>query len=125
MDGWLKEVSNTEHVSVKGLAHLARCIEKKGYVCVSDAVQWVEIEKAESIAANAKYKREQGALAPGASALLERAQNECSGLFDQQFFSRAKSAIQPVMSPKETATSIFKGASMYARQIKEKFDDNG
>ena len=81
-DSWLEEISNSEGVSEKGLAFLAKTLEKNGVVSVADAVKWVEIEKRESQKIRAKQERENNLSLTGAQALIARTKNDCRSFLD-------------------------------------------
>lgn len=79
-DDWLKQASESPDVSPKGLAHLARCLEKRGFVSVTDARAWARIEEAEARKREAERKRVAGVEGDGAQALLQRAKRECPSI---------------------------------------------
>ncbi|TBW57381.1 hypothetical protein EZI54_06910 [Marinobacter halodurans] len=79
-DSWLQQVSDSPEVSRKGLAHLAKCLDRKGFVSVKDAVVWAEIEKTEADKERRQKDRQGRLEGSGAAALLSRAQRDCSSL---------------------------------------------
>lgn len=76
-DEWLVSVSKSNDISKEGISYLAKCIEKKGYVSVSDALNWVEIEKKMDGRAALKSTIDDGKSQVGAGMILNRAINEC------------------------------------------------
>lgn len=104
-DSWLEEISDSEGVSEKGLAFLAKTLDKKGFVSVSDAVKWVEIEKRESQKIRAKQQRDNNLAQTGAQALMARAKHDCRGLLD--FDSAIKGMKGSVESVRGFAKGIF------------------
>lgn len=76
-DDWLVSVSKSGDISKEGISYLAKCIDKKGYVSVSDALNWVEIEKKVDGKAVLKNTIDDGRSQVGASMILNRAVNEC------------------------------------------------
>lgn len=79
-DDWLQKVSDSPEASKRGLAFLAKRLDKKGFITVKDAEEWANIEKSEALKKEAKKAREEGIQTTGAQALLARAEKECSGL---------------------------------------------
>lgn len=92
-DEWLAQASESPDVSQKGLAHLAKCLEKKGYVSVSDALEWARIEQAEAESASKRLQRTEKLEGDGAKALLTRAKRECPTLFDLDVGKALESAL--------------------------------
>lgn len=95
-DEWLKEVAESQYVSPSGLAFLAKCVEKNGFVSAKDAVSWVELERKLEIDRQAAQKKTEDLASPGARALLERARKECVGLVDPVSLKQALDAIPTI-----------------------------
>lgn len=93
-DEWLDQVARTPDVSKQGLAHLARCLAQQGFVSVADAVRWLELERQEQENQKRLKAVEQGQRAPGAKALLLRAQAQCGTLLDPSLTDKALGAAQ-------------------------------
>jgi len=96
-DQWLQEAANAPDLSKQGLAFLAKRLADKGYVSVSDAMDWLAIE--EQVAAEQKAHRERAAVAtsPGAMLLLERARRDCADLLEPGILDRAFGAMEAAM----------------------------
>lgn len=95
-DTWIQEVADNPHVSKKGLAHLARCIEKNGFVTAKDAVRWTEIERTEEGQREKILDRAEHISSPGALSLLKRADRECGEMLGDGFLRRATEALPTV-----------------------------
>lgn len=93
-DEWLDQVARTPDVSKQGVAHLARCLAQQGFVSVADAVRWLELERQEQENQKRLKAVEQGQRAPGAKALLLRAQAQCGTLLDPSLTDKALGAAQ-------------------------------
>lgn len=102
-DEWLKEISDSENVSKKGLAHLASCLEKKGYVSAKDALRWVEMERQYVAEQQVVVKKVSSMNSSGARALLNRASRECEGLFS---VNALKSALDMLPNAKTLASAV-------------------
>jgi hypothetical protein len=104
-DDWLAQASESPEVSQKGLAHLAKCLDKKGYVSVSDALEWARIEQAEADVASKRQQRTETLQGEGAKALLSRAKRECPSLFDLD----VGKALESVRTQGQSAVSFASG----------------
>jgi hypothetical protein len=93
-DGWLEKVSNSRDVSKEGLAYLAKGLSKKGYVSVSEAIHFLELEAKSQKATEAATNRDHALAGEGAASLLDRAQAECGSLLDSEVIKRAYGAIK-------------------------------
>jgi hypothetical protein len=89
-DEWLQQVAESKEASREGLAFLAKCISKDGVVTVWQAAQWAEIEEKQQ----ARVEVQRASQAPGASALLARAQSECGSLLSTQILDSALDSIK-------------------------------
>lgn len=79
-DEWLKNVSEMQTISESGLSFLSKCIEKKGFVSVNEAIKFMKNETKEEQKKNNKQNeiniKEQivnNHLSEGAMSLLKRA----------------------------------------------------
>lgn len=68
-DEWLVKVSESKQVSKKGLGYLAKKVEKKGFVSVKEAIEFLDIEKKHEARLNAENKV---VLPEGVKKILER-----------------------------------------------------
>lgn len=93
-------------MSKNGLAHLAKCLDKKGFVSVSDALEWARIEQAEAEAASKRQQRTEKLEGEGAKALLSRAKRECPTLFDLDVGKTLESVRAQGQSAVSFATSL-------------------
>jgi hypothetical protein len=93
-DEWLQEASESPDVSSKGLAHLAKCLDRQGFVSVRDAKEWAKIEENEAKAKADKEDRHSRLQGDGAKALLLRAKRECPSLLSNLDFDRALDGIR-------------------------------
>lgn len=110
-DDWLKDVAECKQVSSDGLAHLAKCVERKGFVSAKDALIWIRIERDKELAAKEREEKAERLASSGAVALLERASKECTGLFDAESLKRAMDKLPTVKDVGDLfnkATSFFK-----------------
>lgn len=105
-DDWLAQASESPEVSQKGLAHLAKCLDKKAYVSVSDALEWARIEQAEAEATAKRQQRTEKLEGEGAKALLSRAKRECPTLFDLDVGKTLESVRAQGQSAVSFATSL-------------------
>jgi len=90
-DDWLKKVSESEQVSKEGTQFLAKKLSKQGYVSVSDAISFLEMEKEnkeQEYQANQKIKNLNN---DGAVSLLEKANKESPGMYNNAIDSFKKS----------------------------------
>jgi predicted transcriptional regulator len=90
-DDWLKKVSESEQISKKGVQFLAKKLSKKGFVSVSDALTFLELEKEikeKEYKANEKVKSLRNI---GALSLLEKANKEVPGLYNASIDTFKKS----------------------------------
>lgn len=81
-DDWLQQAADSDTVSKKGLAHLAKCLDEKGFVSVKEAQEWVSIEEREARKQEQQRQRRKNLKGQGAKALLCRAKQECPSMFD-------------------------------------------
>ncbi|HAT2580745.1 TPA: hypothetical protein I8273_004807 [Aeromonas hydrophila] len=118
-DEWLQEVADSQRVSKRGLAHLAKCVQNNGFVSVRDAIRWIEIEGQEdSDKKNGEEKKDLLA-APGAVSLLTRAGRECGNYLDVVSLKRAMEALSSVRElagvASEASAMVTKAASFLKR----------
>ena len=78
-DEWLAVVAGLPVVSRAGLALLANALERKGWVSVDEAAEFIRIESEAQQLASEQAKAEQTSARPGASMLLARAEKELPG----------------------------------------------
>ena len=75
-DSWLQEVSNANNISKKGLSFLARKSKDNHGVTVSEALNWLSIEKTENQKLFNLKKGLQVDDRPGVSSIIQRAKLE-------------------------------------------------
>lgn len=112
-DEWLKMVSDYQEASPEGLAFLARALSKKGYVSISDAADWVDIEKQEQEKNDVKKAIANCSHLPGATSLLHRAKKECGILLNFDVVSKAFSLIEKVVVPKTVASAAVQFCKLF------------
>lgn len=72
-DEWLMLVSESDVVSKKGIAYLARKAEKKGFISIKEAIIFLEIEKSQEIKKN--ITRENKITKEGLLKIIEKDKN--------------------------------------------------
>ncbi len=74
-DSWLKEVSESNILTDEGLAFLTKCINKKGYVSIEDALKYIDLEN--ELAKKVAREKEKKALLQndGVVSILKQAEN--------------------------------------------------
>lgn len=72
-DEWLILVSESDGVSKKGIAYLARKAQKKGFISVKEAITFLEIEKSQEIKKN--ITRENKITKEGLLKIIEKDKN--------------------------------------------------
>jgi hypothetical protein len=90
-DDWLKKVSESEQISKEGVQFLAKKLSKNGFVSVSDALTFLELEKEikeKEYKANEKAKSLSNI---GALSILEKANKEVPGLYNASIDTLKKS----------------------------------
>lgn len=115
-DDWLQQVSNTPNISKRGLSHLAKCLQRKGFVSVVDAMEWARIEEQEALKAVDQERRHTRLGSDGAKSLLLRAKDECPGILSVLDLD---AAVKRVREHGQTATEFVSGL---ASKLKKKPD---
>lgn len=113
-DDWLAGVSDSDRVSKEGISYLAKCIDKKGYVSVSDALNWVEIEKDIDSKNKNKEQVDAGKKQAGASMIMNRAVNECG--FKRTFAAGKEFIVDSFDSMGEKAGGIIGEATSFIKK---------
>lgn len=94
-DSWMQRVSESENVSKEGLSFLTIKISEKGFVSVSDALAFIEIENKIQTGEEITIKKEHNNT--GAESLLKRALNECRDTLDKDTISAGFNKIKSSM----------------------------
>ena len=103
-DDWLKRVSEDKDISTKGLAFLARKIEKNGFVSIDEANDWLKIETVEAAKKEEELLKKEIVDGDGAISLLRRAK-DTTDIFDDISIDSAIDEIKKVSS---NISSFFK-----------------
>lgn len=118
-DSWLQEVADSTAVSKKGMAYLAKCVQKNGFVSAKQAVKWVEIERQNAIELQQHSDKTSGLTSPGAVSLLTRARKECSGYLDVASLTKAIDSLSSMEKLAGLATDASKIVAKAASMLKK------
>ncbi len=90
-DDWLKKVSESEQVSKEGTQFLAKKLSKNGFVSVSDAITFLEMEKEIKENEHKENQKVKNLNNAGAVSLLEKANKEAPGMYNNAIDSFKRS----------------------------------
>lgn len=118
-DDWLKKVSESEQISKESVQFLAKKLSKNGFVSVSDALSFLEMEKDIKEKEHKKNQKVKSLNNTGAVSLLEKANKEVPGLYNASIDTFKKS-LNVLSDVGETAKDLsVKGVNVVGDTAKD------